>query len=150
MKTGLRIFGHPLHAMVTALPIALFAVAPFWNFIGLWRGEPVWWAISFWDVALGLAAAAVAALSGILDFLGIKNNDKAAETAMYHMMLMLSSTACFAVALAFQKGPSRPQPERLVGVLALQVIGLILLGVGGWFGGHLVFHHGIGRDSDVD
>lgn len=31
--------------------------------------------------------------------------------------------------------------------LALEGLGLLLLSVGGWYAAHLVFHHGIGRDT---
>jgi uncharacterized membrane protein len=33
--------------------------------------------------------------------------------------------------------------------LALEGLGLLLLSAGGWYGGHLVFHHGVGRDADA-
>ena len=36
------------------------------------------------------------------------------------------------------------------GVLALEVAGAALIGVTGWFGGHLVFGHGVGVDAARD
>lgn len=58
---GLRVFGHPLHAVLSDVPVGLLGTSLVWDAVGLWRGEPVWWAISFWAIALGLAVAAAAA-----------------------------------------------------------------------------------------
>lgn len=148
MNRGLRLFGHPVHPMLTDFPLALLSVAPLWDLIGIWRGENIWWAISFWDVALGLIAAVATAATGIIDFLAIRSDEKAAETGVYHMMLMISAVALFVAGLAVQKAPATPAPGRVAIVLALEILGLAVLGGGGWFGGHLVFHYGAGRDTD--
>jgi uncharacterized membrane protein len=44
-------------------------------------------------------------------------------------------------------GPAPPAGRAAVGVLLLEGVGLLLLSVGGWYGGHLVFHHGVGRET---
>ena len=44
-------------------------------------------------------------------------------------------------------GPQPPAGWNLILVLALEATGLLLLVAGGWYGGHLVFHHGIGGDA---
>jgi uncharacterized membrane protein len=43
-------------------------------------------------------------------------------------------------------GPAAPAGKSLLAVLALETLGVLLLTVGGWYGGHLVFHYGIGSD----
>ena len=42
-------------------------------------------------------------------------------------------------------------PRELDGVLHIAALGLVAggLGAGGWLGGHLVFHHGVGVDERV-
>jgi uncharacterized membrane protein len=147
MAKGLRVFGHPLHAVLSDFPVALLGTSLLWDCVGLWRGEALWWAVSFWTVAAGLAAAVVAALAGAVDFAAIPQGDSAAATATRHMLLMLSAVVPYALSLLVLGGPSPPAGKALVAVLALEALGLLLLSVGGWYGGHLVFHHGVGRDE---
>ncbi len=142
---GLRIFGHPLHAVLSDVPVGLLGTSLLWDAVGVLSGEPVWWAISFWAVALGLAAAGAAATAGFVDYAAIPQNDPAQATAIRHMLFILASLAPYAISLAVRGGSAPPSGQAISGVLLLEGLGLILLSVGGWYGGHLVFHHGVGR-----
>lgn len=145
---GLRVFGHPLHAVLSDVPVGLLGTSLVWDLVGLWRGEPVWWAISFWAVALGLAAAAAAATAGFVDYAAIPQDDPAQATATRHMLLILAALAPYATSLAVRGGPAPPAAgSATVAVLLLEALGLLLLSAGGWYGGHLVFHHGVGREA---
>jgi len=147
MSKGLRALGHPLHAMLSDFPLALLGTSLLWDALGLWRGEAVWWAISFWNMALGVTAAFVAAMAGAVDYAAIKQGDQAEKLATSHMMIMLLAVSMYVVSLLLRGGPAAPIGAGRVGALILESLGLILLMVGGWCGGHLVFHHGIGRDQ---
>jgi uncharacterized membrane protein len=150
MGKGLRVFGHPLHAVLSDFPLALLGTSLLWDALGLWRGEPVWWAISFWNVTLGLATAALAACAGAVDYAAIPQGDRALATANRHMLLMLCAVSPYILSLVVRGGADAPQGWKLVAVLALEGLGLLLLGAGGWYGGHLVFHHGVGRDEGAE
>ena len=150
MSKGLRVFGHPLHAVLSDFPVALLGTSLLWDAIGVWRNEAVWWAISFWDVALGLVVALVTAMAGAVDYAAIKERDRALRLATTHMILMLSAVSLYAASLLWRGGPSPPVGAARVGVLVLESAGLVLLVVGGWCGGHLVFHHGVGTDRSSD
>lgn len=140
-------FGHPLHAMLSDFPLALLGTSLVWDAIGMWRGEAVWWAISFWNIALGLSAALVAATAGAVDYAAIKPEAPASKLAMSHMILMLMAVGMYGASLLLRGGPAVPVGAgRTVGLI-LESLGLILLMAGGWCGGHLVFHHGVGRDQ---
>jgi uncharacterized membrane protein len=145
---GLRVFGHPLHAVLSDVPVGLLGTSLVWDAVGVWRGEPVWWAISFWGIALGLAAAAAAATAGFVDYAAIPQGDPAQATATRHMLFVLSALAPYATSLAVRGGPAPPSGKASAGVLLLEGLGLLLLSVGGWYGGHLVFHHGVGRGPE--
>jgi len=146
MNNGLRVFGHPLHAMLSDFPLALLGSSVLWDLVGLWRGEDVWWAISFWTIALGLAAATLAAMPGAIDYGAIPEKHPASGTAMRHMLLMLSGVCPFVVSILIRRGPVHPVGRFSIIVTALDVLGFALLSAGGWFGGHLVFHYRIGTD----
>jgi uncharacterized membrane protein len=144
---GLRLLGHPLHALLSDFPLALLGTSLIWDVIGIVRGEAVWWAISFWDIALGVAAGVAAATAGAADYAAIEREDPALSSATRHMFLMGSAVSIYSVALLVRGGPSPPTGMSRIATLGLEGIGLILLGIGGWYGGHLVFHHGVGRDE---
>lgn len=148
MSKGLRVFGHPAHAVLSDFPLAFLSVSLFWDVVAVWRGEAVWWAISFWNIALGLAFAALAALAGFFDYAAIKQNDPAQKTATTHLLLMSSALMPFVASLLVRGHPAAVGGSRLILVLLLDAAGALLLAVGGWYGGHLVFHHGVGGDRD--
>jgi uncharacterized membrane protein len=148
MSKGLRVFGHPLHAVLSDFPLALLGTSLLWDAVGCWRTtEAVWWAISFWNIAAGLAIALVAAMAGAADYAAIEQGDRAQKLATNHMILMLLAVSLYAASLFVRGGPTPPVGGGRVAALMLEGVGLILLTAGGWCGGHLVFHYGIGRDE---
>lgn len=147
MKRGLRVLGHPVHAVLSDFPIALMGTSLLWDSIGIWRGESVWWAISFWSIVLGLCTSVVAALAGAVDYVAIPQDDRAQGTALRHMLLMLSALAPYLISVVVRGGAHAPAGNTLYIVLGLELLGVLLLSIGGWFGGHLVFHHGVGRSE---
>jgi len=144
---GLRVFGHPLHAVLSDVPVGLLGTSLVWDAVGLWRGEAVWWAISFWTIALGLAAATAAAAAGFIDYAAIPQNDPAQATAIRHMLFILGALAPYAASLAVRGGPAAPAGGAAIGAFVLEGLGLLLLSAGGWYGGHMVFHHGVGANA---
>ena len=148
MSQTVRVLGHPLHAILSDFPLALLGTSLLWDALAIWRGESLWWAISFWDMALGITIALLAATIGMVDYATIDKGHPAEGTALRHMLIMLATVSLYGIALLVRGGASAPQGGRRIATLALEAVGLLLLSIGGWFGGHLVFHHGIGRDTD--
>lgn len=147
MGKGLRVFGHPLHAVLSDFPLALLGTSLLWDAVGVWRGEPVWWAISFWSIVAGLAAAVLAAFAGAVDFASMRQDHPALGAATRHMLLMLTALTPYLASLLVRGGASPPAGRALLAVPGLEVLGVALLAVGGWYGGHLVFHYGVGGDA---
>ncbi|HEY0840032.1 MAG TPA: DUF2231 domain-containing protein, partial [Vulgatibacter sp.] len=109
------------------------------DLIGVVREEPIWWAIAHWNIALGLAAAIVAAVTGLSDALAIQGDPPATRKAIRHLVVVVSAVACYGAALAVRRGPHPPEGTQLTGVLVLEVLGLGLLLLGGWLGAELVY-----------
>lgn len=63
------------------------------------------------------------------------------------MLLMFGMLGAYGTGLVVRGGSLPPSGMRLLAALALEGVGFLLLSAGGWYGGHLVFHHGIGRDA---
>jgi uncharacterized membrane protein len=150
MRRGLRLFGHPVHAMISDLPVALLGSSLLWDALGLLRGGPIWWAVSFWDIALGLATMVLAMIAGVADFAALARGHPALDTATRHMLVMLSAGSCFVVSLAFRGGPAPPSGRDAIVIVGLEGVGLLLLLAGGWYGGELVFRYGIGQSTAED
>jgi uncharacterized membrane protein len=141
-----RIAGHPLHPALVHFPVALWSVTWAWDVLGAWTGSEVWWQTGFWCLVAGTIMALPAAVAGAMDFAALGERHPAERTALRHMMLMGTALAVFIAALVVRAGPLPPAGWRLYAALALSSVGLALLAIGGWYGGRLVYQHGLGRD----
>ena len=146
MAKGLRVFGHPLHAALSHVPMGLLGTALLWDALGAWRAEPTWWAVSYWSIAAGLAAALIAACAGAVDYAAIEPGDPALAAASRHFLFVLGAMMPYTVSMFARGGPGGPKGKAVLAVLLLDGAGALLLSIGGWYGGHLVFHHGVGVD----
>jgi uncharacterized membrane protein len=135
----LRLFGHPLHPPSTHLPLGLLMAAPLADIAALAGAGPVFWAVSFWVLAAGLAAGLLAGATGLLDYLSLENGHPGERDAVRHMLDLCSFLA--------RGGPSPLAGGRSVLAAVLSVLAASVLSVGGWYGGKLVYHHRIGLDD---
>jgi uncharacterized membrane protein len=143
---GARIAGHPIHPALVHFPVALWSVTWAWNALGAYTGTELWWQIGFWCLAAGTVMAVPAAIAGVLELVALEKDHPAEGTAMRHMLLMGSAFAVYVAELVVRAGPLAPQGGRLYAVYCLSSAGLALLALGGWYGGRLVYHYGVGRD----
>jgi uncharacterized membrane protein len=146
---GLRLAGHPVHPIFTDFPIALLSTAVAWDVVGLVTGAPLWWAMAFWTLVLGVSALLPTAATGFWDFLALSKDSPAAPTAVRHMVAVLAAGALFVASLVVRGGASPPEGGLLALAPGLGGAGLVALVVGGRLGGALVFRYGIGR-ADAD
>jgi uncharacterized membrane protein len=142
----LRVLGHPVHAMSVHYPMALLSVAVLWDALGLARQEARWADFAFWSIAAGLASAVPAAVAGFVDYVRLEGDDSAGRAGLYHMAFMLCAAGFFGFSLLVRM---RVFPGTGDGAaIACDIGGFALLALGGWFGGELVFGHGVGvRDA---
>jgi uncharacterized membrane protein len=143
-----RVAGHPLHPALVHFPVALWLAAVLWDLVGWWQSsDPLWWQLSYWTLALGLAAALPAIATGLLEFLAMEPDDPAMNTATAHMMAMIGATAIFAASWVLRaKAGAAAAPT--VWAVSLVFAGAAVLGAGGWLGGTLVYRHGIGSERE--
>lgn len=147
MKKGMRMFGHPVHAMVVHFPMALLPTTVLWDVIGLFRGGTLWWSLSFWSTLVGLIAALPAAASGLTDYLTISAGAPQEKTALNHLIIMISAVTLFGCGLLFlAMKVMSPAADHWIAA-ALAAAGSLTLMTGAWFGGELVFHFGMGRQD---
>jgi uncharacterized membrane protein len=96
-----------------------------------------------WALALvvGLVVSAPTALTGLIDWLRIEGGTPLKRTATSHLIAMVSATVFFALAAIFGHG-AYTHGNVSGGAYALTVIGFLLMTLGGWLGGAIVFVHG--------
>jgi uncharacterized membrane protein len=131
--------------MLSDFPLALLLVAPLWDGVALVQGGALFWAVSFWTQAAGLAFGALAATAGLIDYASIPESERGAmTTANRHMTVMIAAIGAYVASVALRAGAAPPNGARLFGALSCEGVGAAALMVGGWLGGELVFGHGIG------
>jgi uncharacterized membrane protein len=135
-----RIAGHPLHPALAHFPLALWLAAVLWDAVGWWRAEPLWEQMSYWCLALGLAAALPTAATGFVELLSLRSDEPALGTATAHMLIMLTATGLFGASWLVRASGGAP-----AWAFALAAVGAAVVLVGGWLGGTLVYRYGLGR-----
>jgi uncharacterized membrane protein len=135
--------GHPLHPPLTDVTIGAYTTATLLGilaFAGV--SEPnltkAWWLA----LLVGLGSTVLTALAGVVDWLSITWKTPLWWTATWHMLSMLTATAFFALAAGF--GHDRYVAGEMGGkTFLLTLLGFVVMTVGGWLGGSIVFVHGM-------
>jgi len=139
MSTPASIRRHPLHPILVALPIGLWVFSVVADLIfQLGWGRAIWKDVAFYTLGGGVVGALLAAVPGFIDFLSI-TDARARQVGVTHMVANLIALVIFGASFWLRWIDT-------VGVLpvACSIAGLVALGAAGWFGGELVFVHGMG------
>jgi len=129
--------------MLVSLPIGLwiFSFACDLTFV-FGSGASLWFTLGFYTMIGGVIGAVLAAIPGIIDMLSLTDRPK--TLALTHMGLNLTIILLYGVNVGMRIG----QPAVVAGLpLALSIFAIIMLGVSGWIGGHLVYVHRVGVDE---
>jgi uncharacterized membrane protein len=142
MRTPARIARHPIHPMLVPVPIGLWIFAFVCDLLFvLGSGASLWFTLSFYTMIGGLIGALVAAIPGFIDMLSLSGAPK--KLALTHMAINLTVVLLFAINIGMRFGGSE-----VAGLpLALSVVGITLLAVSGWLGGHMVYVHRVAVDE---
>lgn len=145
----LRVLGHPLHTILTHLPIALWVVAVACDALWLRSDHAFWWACAYWSTLAGTILAVPAAVVGFVDYLTIPARDPAYRVATWHLIAAGAAILLFAVSAVFRRGP-QPPGETPFAAIACGALGLVALVMAGWLGGELVYRFGLGVSLGAD
>ncbi|MBV9835263.1 MAG: DUF2231 domain-containing protein [Alphaproteobacteria bacterium] len=144
-RTTAQIGGHPIHPMLVGFPIVLF-IATLVCDIVFWRNasDPVY-QITCWALGIGLAFAALAAVAGVIEFIGDKRIARLAD-AWWHAGTNVIVVVIEAVNLYMRLKDGSTFVTS--GGLALSAVAVLLLVFSGWKGGSLVFRYRVGVRHD--
>jgi nitrite reductase/ring-hydroxylating ferredoxin subunit/uncharacterized membrane protein len=121
-----RWLGHPVHPMITDIPIGAFLVAIVLDLAG--HGPA-----AFWAILIGQIAFVAATITGLADFTDASGTTRARATT--HGVLMLVAGALTAASLAVRTGGAWPDGLATI----LLVGGFAIVAASAYVGGELVF-----------
>jgi len=135
-----KIADHPIHPMLIPFPIVCFVGTLITDIVYSRNLDPGWATASHWLLGAGLVMAALAAATGLTDYLGDERLRRLGD-ALKHMLANVS-----AVVLELVNFVLRLHNNHFIastGVWISAVVVLVLL-YSGWKGGDLVYRHGVG------
>jgi nitrite reductase/ring-hydroxylating ferredoxin subunit/uncharacterized membrane protein len=130
-------FGHPLHPLLTDLPIGSWTSAMVLDFVGGRRARPAADVL----VAVGIATAVPTAVTGLSDWSDLGDVDR--RTGLVHATANSIALTCYVASLV-----QRRRGRRAAGIM-LGLAGASAATAGGFLGGHLVYRRGAGVDHTV-
>jgi uncharacterized membrane protein len=136
-----RIAGHPIHPMLVPFPIACF-VGTLLTDLTYWRsGEMMWADFSAWLVTVGVIMGWLAAIAGLIDFLG-NRLIRAQPPAWPHV---IGNAAVLILATLNMFVHSRDAWTSVVpaGLILSAAVVLVLLFTG-WLGWSMVYRYRVG------
>lgn len=134
-----------LHPALVHLPIALLPLSVLFDLASRVFSDPALFLVrgAFFCILAGIGTGLLAAVVGVLDYVGIRNDHRAKKTATAHMILNVIALGLFGVSAGLRYGVL--DADRVPNVpLLLSVIALGVLGYSGYLGGILVYDDGVG------
>ena len=148
MESRAKVLGHPVHQMLVPIPAGLFIVAALLDIVDRFV-DTAWIAtVTYWNIALGVVSALVAALFGVIDWTNIPPRTRAKRVGAIHGIGNVIAVLLFGGAWLMRR--DIPTHATDTGSLALEVIAFALLGVTAWLGGELVDRMGVGVDDGAN
>ncbi|TPE46203.1 DUF2231 domain-containing protein [Pontibacter mangrovi] len=130
--------GHPLHPAITDVPIGAWTAAAVLDLLER-SGSRKYAPGADAAVAVGLAGAVGAAVTGLTDWTGTTKEKR--RMGLVHGMMNLGATALYTASLFLRKRKStRTQ------AVCLSMLGYGMVSVSAYIGGHLVYRNQIGVD----
>ena len=135
--------GHPIHPPLTDVTIGTYTfavVAATADVLGIstHAATHAWWLA----LVFGLLSTIVTATTGFVEWLRIQSGTPLWRTATAHLIAMLLASGVFLAAVVAGKG-SFDAGNVETGPYVLTLAAYVLMAVGGWLGGSVVFVHGM-------
>jgi nitrite reductase/ring-hydroxylating ferredoxin subunit/uncharacterized membrane protein len=123
-----RWLGHPLHAVLTDVPIGILFLVIVLDLLHLPDAAA-------WALAVGILAMLGAALAGFADY--ADTDGRARERATLHSTLMIVALLVYIVSLVLRLGPTGATES--AGGFWVSIIGFLVLSAGAYVGGDVVY-----------
>jgi uncharacterized membrane protein len=142
MSSPASIAKHPIHPMLIAFPIGLWVFALICDVVRLAGGAEVWSMVALYSLAGGIVGAILAAIPGLIDYFSIDEAEMK-RIATNHLLLNVGALIIFALSFYLRL---RSDAQSIIPFL-LSLLGVILIGIGGWLGGKMVYVKGMAVEA---
>lgn len=150
MDSRAKLLGHPIHQQLIVFPLGAFGIGLLFDLIALFQndGENLHRAAGY-VIAAGIVGGLLAALFGLIDWLGIPDGVRAKRIGAMHGIGNVAVVVLFAAAWLLRR--DKPEDPSTLPIV-LEAVGVALSLVTGWLGGELVDRLGVGvyRGAHLD
>ena len=143
MRAKARLLGHPIHPMLIVFPLGLLTAAVIFDVIYISTHNGHLADVSFWMIAAGIVGGLIAAVFGVIDWLGIPQGTRAKYIGLIHGLSNVVVLILFIISW-FMRWPNPAVP--VITALMLGWIGIVFALFAGWLGGELVYRLNVGVD----
>ncbi|MDX2201259.1 MAG: DUF2231 domain-containing protein [Hyphomicrobiaceae bacterium] len=143
-QSKIAVFGHPVHAMSVAFPVALTFAVFGADLLYVWTGDPFWARAGVWAAGVGFLLGLVAGVSGTAELLlvpGIRSRAAAWTHFVLAVLLLSILGANWGYRLHGYEAAVLPY-----GIL-LSALCVVVVSATGWHGGKLVFDYRLGTSK---
>lgn len=152
MYSKAKLFGHPIHPMLVAFPIAFYTA----SFVGYWAFhftnlEPFWFDVAYVANVAGVITAILAAVPGFIDWaFGVPTGSPAKATGLLHMLCNVIALVLFTVSAFLNRDQLQStNPHALPGVI-LSALGILFTGMAAFLGWKMVATHHVGVELNPE
>jgi len=141
LNSTAEVAGYPIHPMLVPIPIVCFIGALITDIAYFVTAEMMWANFSAWLLVVGLIFGVLAAVAGLIDFLG-NRLIRSRAPAWPHLVgnLAVLILAFFNALIHTRDAWTSVVPTGLV----LSIVTVLILPVTGWLGWALVYRHHVG------
>lgn len=141
LRSTAQIAKHPIHPMLIPIPIVCFVGALVSDIAYACTAEMMYADISSWLLPIGLAFGVLAAIAGLIDFLGdrlIRQQGPAWPHLIGNAVALV--VAFFNTLIHTRDAWTSVMPTGLI----LSIVTVLILPVTGWLGAEMVYRQGVG------
>jgi uncharacterized membrane protein len=131
--------GHPLHPMLIVAPAALIPFGFVMDVLYRATGKQAYSDAAYYSLMGGLIGGLAAGAAGAMDYLTIPSETEVKRTANVHAALNVGALALTGANVISRRNTRHHRGGSII-LSALSALGVM---VSGWFGGRMVYEHGM-------
>ena len=143
-ESQIAIFGHPIHAMSVAFPVALTFCALGADVVYWWTGDAFWARAALWAAGTGFLFGMLAGMSGTAELL-LVSGIRARAAAWTHFIIAVTLLSLLGANWGYRLY-GYEDAVLPYGIL-LSALCVAVVGFTGWHGGKLVFDYRLGTSK---
>ena len=148
MQSKARALRHAIHPMLVVFPLGLLATAVIFDILWLITDHRDFNVAAAYAIAAGVIGGLVAAVFGLVDWLGIPSGTRAWRVGLLHGSGNVVVVVLFLVSWLLRAAADDWKPNALA--LILGFVAVVIAGATGWLGGELVQRLGVSVEADAN